>query len=321
MNKHFLIIIIFLFGVKSLFSCTYTLDLQDSYGDGWNGASLDLLVNGSNAGNYDIASGSSASYNFTFNPNDDISFNFNSGSWDSECSWSIIDESGNVVCTGNGGSYSNPVCSFSTNGCDPIMPPPTEEDCLGAIPLCQDTYYNPSGTYGTGTYSNEINVGSSECLVQEMGGNWYTFTPETSGILNFTVTPDNAATVETDYDWVLFDLTNASCSDLTTGDPYNYMISANAAGNDGSSPAYNQGPTGISSSNAASTDNCVGPGTGSWNTFNPDVTVQQGNTYVLYIAQFDGNQGYTVDFGASQASLYDNTPPEITSIGTPIVRK
>ena len=299
-------------------ACTYTLELEDSYGDGWNGASLDLLVNGTNSGNYDIASGSSASYTFTFNPNDDISFNFNSGSWDSECSWTILDENGDVVCSGNGGSYSNPVCSFATNGCDAIPPPPTDEDCLGAIPLCQDVYYNGSGSFGTGNYSNEINVGASECIVQELGGNWYTFTPQNTGTLNFVITPDNAA--GEDYDWAVFDLTNASCADLTTGDPYNYMISANAAGDDGSTPPANQGPTGISGANAVpGADDCVGPGTGNWNTYNPDVTVQQGNTYVLYIAQFNGSQGYTVDFSSSQASLYDNTPPTIVSIDTPIV--
>ena len=312
-----LYITLLLLGIGNAFACTYTLNLEDSYGDGWNGASLDLLINGTNSGNYDIASGSSASYTFTFNPNDDISFNFNSGSWDSECSWTILDENGDIVCTGDGGSYSNPVCSFGTNGCDAIPPPPTDEDCLGAIPLCQDIYYNGSGAFGTGNYSNEINVGASECIVQELGGNWYTFSPQNTGVLNFVITPDNTA--GEDYDWALFDLTNASCADLTTGDPYNYLVSANAAGDDGSSPPVNQGPTGISGANAVpGADDCVGPGTGNWNTYNPDVTVQQGNTYVLYIAQFNGNQGYTVDFSSSQASLYDDTPPEIVSIDTPI---
>ena len=26
-------------------SCYYTIDMQDSYGDGWNGASIDVSVN------------------------------------------------------------------------------------------------------------------------------------------------------------------------------------------------------------------------------------------------------------------------------------
>ena len=431
--------------------------MHDSYGDGWNGASYEIFVNGTSDGTtYTMPSGSTATGTIDFNEGENIEIHFNSGSYDSECSWQIFDYDGNEICSGDGSSYSNPICSWNdagpcptctdgiqngteegidcggscgnicpTVGCSggfydtggsgsdyssseneewlfcsedgqdlymtffsfdtesgydeitiydgsdasapligtydgtdldgqtiisnnasnclyfvftsdgsvthagweasyacgtypppPPPPAPTEEDCLGAIKLCQDSYHNASGSYGTGMYGNEINVGSSECLVQEFGGNWYTFTPETSGILNFTITPDNAA--GEDYDWVLFDLTNGECSDLAE-DPYTYMMSANAAGNDGSSPPVNWGPTGISTTNAVSgADDCVGPGTGAWNTFNPDVNVVADGTYVLYIAQFDGSHGYTVDFSDSQADLYDVTPPEIVSID-PIV--
>ncbi len=300
----------------SSIACTYSLQLTDSWGDGWNGASLTLNVNSVNSGTYTFSNGSSANYNFTFTPDASISFNFTPGSYPEECSWVILDESGIVVCSGEGSSFTNPVCSFSTSGCTAIMPPPTEEDCLGAISICQEVYHNPSGSYGTGTYSNEINVPSSECLIEEVGGNWYTFSPQTSGILRFTISPDNAS--GEDYDWVLFDLSNASCSDLSTGDPYNYMMSASAAGSSGW--GENQGPTGISTPLCDDLSmNCTGPGAGSWNTYNPDVNVVIGGTYMLYIAQFDGAQGYTVDFSPSIANLYDNIPPTIISVDGPIL--
>ena len=429
-------------------------------GDGWdNGANYEIFVNGVSDGTtYTMTSGGTATGTIDFNAGEDITIVFNAGSpdtYDYECSWQIIDYNGNEVCSGDGSSYTNPICAWNDAGPCPTctdgiqngledgvdcgetcgvicptlscsgsfydtggvgntynnnedlewlfcsddgqdlyltffefnvesgydymyiydgdddtapligtydgsslngqtvnssnasnclyivfqsdgsetddgwaaayacgapptsLPPPnpTEEDCLGAIPLCQETYYNTSGTYGTGMYGNEINVGSSDCLVQELGGNWYTFTPETSGILNFTITPDNTA--GEDYDWALFDLSNGNCEDLSV-DPFTYLLSANAAGNDGSSPPVNWGPTGISSANAVNTDNCNGPGTGSFNTFNADVNVVDGGTYVLYIAQFDGSQGYTVDFGDSQANLFDITPPEIISIDAPV---
>ena len=457
MYKHLLLIFLAVFYSFNSFACEYSIHMIDSYGDGWNGNSYEIFINGTSDGTtYTFTSGTLAIGEISFNPGDNVEIHFNDdGSFVSECSWEIYDYNGVQICSGDANSFTNPICSWTDAGpcpsctdgiqngsetgidcggtcglcptlgcsggfydtggpgssygngengewlfcsddgqdlymtffafdvescCDhmyiydgsdasapligqyegtallnqtiisnnasnclyfvftsdgsvtydgweasyacgsapppPPPPAPTEEDCLGAISLCQDNYYNTSGTYGTGMYGNEINVGSSECLVQEFGGNWYTFTPESSGVLNFTITPDNAA--GEDYDWALFDLTNGECSDLAV-DPYSYVMSANAAGNDGSSPPVNWGPTGISSTNAvAGSSDCNGPGTGSWNTFNPDVNVTAGGTYVLYIAQFDGSQGYTVDFGSSMADLYDVTPPEIVSIDPPV---
>ncbi len=457
MSKLILLFFVLVFSINT-YACSYTIIMHDSSGDGWDGGSTyEIYINGSSDGTtYYLPSGSTGTGTIDFNEGENVEIYFNAGTYASECSWQIFDFNGDLVCSGDGSSYSNPICSWNqavcptcsdgiqngleegidcggpcaicpTTACSggfydtggpgsdyqndengewlfcsadgqdlymtfysfateagydylyvydgsddtapligqydgttlngqtiisnnasnclyfvftsdvgttgsgweasyacgtypppPPPPAPTEEDCLGAIPLCQDSYHNSSGSYGTGMYGNEINVGESECLVQELGGNWYTFTPETSGILNFTITPDNPS--GEDYDWALFDLTNANCEDLATGDPYNYMMSANAAGNDGSWPEVNWGPTGISSANAVSgSGNCNGPGTGAFNTFNPDVTINAGGTYVLYIAQFDGSNGYTVDFGDSQADLYDVTPPEITSIQSPIV--
>ena len=40
--------------------CTYTLDMQDSFGDGWDGASLTVTINGSTFGNFTIAAGNTS---------------------------------------------------------------------------------------------------------------------------------------------------------------------------------------------------------------------------------------------------------------------
>ena len=42
-------------------SCNYTIDMQDSYGDGWNGASIDVSVNGTIVANWGLASGAAGS--------------------------------------------------------------------------------------------------------------------------------------------------------------------------------------------------------------------------------------------------------------------
>ena len=36
-------------------SVDYVIDMQDSYGDGWNGASIDVSVNGNNVANSSIS--------------------------------------------------------------------------------------------------------------------------------------------------------------------------------------------------------------------------------------------------------------------------
>ena len=71
-----------------------TISMQDSYGDGWNGASLRISVNGVNISpNPTISSGSSATSTFNVNAGDAVQVFWNSksstASWDSECSFQI----------------------------------------------------------------------------------------------------------------------------------------------------------------------------------------------------------------------------------------
>ena len=68
----------------------FTLNLTDSYGDGWNGASLNVYINGSLYANYTIPSGgSAANYSFNLDCGSDASFNFTSGTWDTEIDYTI----------------------------------------------------------------------------------------------------------------------------------------------------------------------------------------------------------------------------------------
>ena len=77
--------------------CTHTFNMYDSYGDGWNGASVNVLVNGSVVVYGATISGwaSYGSVNFSANTGNAISLGgWVSGSWNSEISWNITD--GNV---------------------------------------------------------------------------------------------------------------------------------------------------------------------------------------------------------------------------------
>ncbi|MCF8388889.1 MAG: hypothetical protein K9G58_02570 [Bacteroidales bacterium] len=63
---------------------------------------------------------------------------------------------------------------------------PTDQDCLGAIPVCDSTYYQPNSYVGTGNYPNEIPTGGGcpgNCLSQgEKNCVWYIITVQTDGI-------------------------------------------------------------------------------------------------------------------------------------------
>jgi len=80
---------------------TWTVNTVDSYGDGWNGASLEVVLDG--VATESIANSgetATAPEEFTFNVPDGtttISIKYVSGAWDSEVSYTITSANGNVV--------------------------------------------------------------------------------------------------------------------------------------------------------------------------------------------------------------------------------
>ena len=83
-------------------SCNIIFDLADSYGDGWNGASLTVAFSdGTPSQNLTISSGSSASYIIQVGNGVHVTLTWTSGSWDSECSFIVRYEDGDQIynCT------------------------------------------------------------------------------------------------------------------------------------------------------------------------------------------------------------------------------
>ncbi|MCW1953288.1 MAG: hypothetical protein KIH80_003855 [Flavobacteriia bacterium] len=67
----------------------YTIDMIDSYGDGWNGASVDVTVDGTTT-SYTIDDGATASHTVTIPAGaSTMSFAYTNGAWDSEASYTI----------------------------------------------------------------------------------------------------------------------------------------------------------------------------------------------------------------------------------------
>jgi uncharacterized protein (TIGR02145 family) len=185
---------------------------------------------------------------------------------------------------------------------------PTDQDCLGAIPVCQPIYSTTKSYTGHGNVYPEIhnNDGCPLCMDGEINDVFYTFTVQASGLLRFTLTPNNS---NNDYDWELFNMTHSTCAELYTK-ASSLTVSCNSYGNNGVN-----GPTGINSA-LSDGQNCNGPGNTNGPAFNKDLNVLQGETYLLNISNWSptNQSGYTLDFTASTALIYDTIPPFIDSI-------
>jgi hypothetical protein len=168
-------------------------------------------------------------------------------------------------------------------------------DCDGAIVLCGDLYTETQASFNTGNViepTGACNQGLEQSSV------WYTFTVQQAGDLSFILNPLTAAD---DYDWGLFDITTGGCAGLGTTSP---EVECNSYGLFGSN-----GPTGISTANGGS-GSTNGPGNTFGPPFNADLPVVVGQTYALVVMNWSNSlDGYTIDFGQSTASLYDQIPP------------
>lgn len=89
----FSLIGLFIFGQTAFVSaqCDITINLVDSYGDGWNGASIKIYNDTELLGTATIANGSSNTVTILAPDMTDISLVWVSGSYDEECAFTVID--------------------------------------------------------------------------------------------------------------------------------------------------------------------------------------------------------------------------------------
>jgi gliding motility-associated-like protein len=169
---------------------------------------------------------------------------------------------------------------------------PTNQDCLGAIPVCQNVYNEANSYSGTGNYPTEVTPLNS-CLggAGEVNSVWYIFTVQTAGNVCFTITPNVSGD---DYDWAVYDITNNPCSDIGTNAALE--VSCNFSGV--------SGPTGPNGGAGAQEEQCI--------------PVNVGDTYAVLVNNWSGStNGYSIDFGASSATIFDNVAPTTNTVTAP----
>ena len=208
----------------------------------------------------------------------------------------------------------DPLTTFNTHGClyfdidvtDISHPMPTEEDCFGSQPICGATWHEDTPGNGQGGFPSEVNS-STSCLEGERNGNWYSFTVEASGTIQVLIDPDYAGTSgdvndnADDYDFALYNVTPAGCEGLFDGSSpqvaCNYIQVLD--GEDGN--------TGVNSTLSGSNPS-----------FEDDVDVIAGETYMLYISQWSvSTNGFTITLGGT-ADFIDDVGPELTTVDQPL---
>ena len=181
--------------------CTYTFNLTDSYGDGWNGGYIDVQQNGISVANIGLSSGSSATETVLLCDGLQTSLVWNSGSYDSEVSFTVDGPDGTEVYSASSVS-SGTLTTFTTdcNGSGPVITDPTVT--TGAASNIAQT---------TATLNGSIN-NPDNVTITAMGFEWKataggTYTP-------VTVTGNN----------LTYDLTNLTAN---TGYTYKAFITFN----------------------------------------------------------------------------------------------
>ncbi len=149
--------------------CDFTLTMNDTYGDGWNGGSIEVFENGVSIGTYSHTNfGQTNTFTtedvtVAINDGSAVTVVWTSGTFDQEASYSFTDPFGIVVLSDGtnptGGAFTascvQPTCDDGIQNQDE-----TGIDCGGALcqpcPVCGSTFTDSGGV--AGDYSDDENI-------------------------------------------------------------------------------------------------------------------------------------------------------------------
>ncbi len=159
--KRLLLFVLLLISVTGKSQCNYELCITDDFGDGWNGNTVDVFVNGNLYGNYGaslVGTGPECFF-IAVNNGDDVDVIFNAtGTFVNECNFALTDASGNQAGAGDDISNINNVIGNCPCGATAVSATPELIlNCSGM----QDTINFVAGGICNGNYEYQVLVGGT----------------------------------------------------------------------------------------------------------------------------------------------------------------
>ena len=207
-----LLAIIFTFGYIS--ACDYTVDLHDTFGDGWNGNSITISVNGTPVlTDITVGTGSDASFNFTANSGDVILISYDDGgNWQSENEITITSDDLATVIYTDGMGGTTPLGGTFTLGANCGLAAPANDDPCGAINLPMNGTCNPLSASVDGATTTALPDPSCGSFTTQ-GDVWFETTVGASGLLQIDLSDGGIDANMAIYDGVDCDnLNEIGCS-------------------------------------------------------------------------------------------------------------
>lgn len=186
MQASFKVIVIILLLLKVTYAqsqaCTYHLNMQDSYGDGWNGATLEVYINGEWTGTY-AAQNWVSSASFEISLGDTLDLNYTAGQYENENTYQLYNPGWNVVFA-DGPNPQTGIVFSTIADCDSTMVP-------GGYPCSAIVIDTGCITANNTTYfGSGINPG---CANYQGADIWFTMPAPPSGNISF-MTSDGGLT-------------------------------------------------------------------------------------------------------------------------------
>lgn len=261
--------------------CWYTLRLNDSAGDGWNGGFVTLCINGS-CTNYTVY-GSLSTIVFTANIGDLVTLSYTAvGGFQNQVSWTLSASNGSNIWTSPSTPSTGPQHTMTVNAACNVPPAPIS-DCVGAQVICnnQSISFNPSNTGNVA----DLNSSNDGCLAGEQQGTWFVFTTNAAGTIAFTL----GVPVGTDYDfavWGPYPPGSPPCP--PPGPPLRCNWSATT------------GPTGLSTTSFTPSVGAVGSPFSQW------IAAGANQQYILYVDNWSRNGiAFNLTWQNSPANILD----------------
>ena len=124
--------------------CDYTIELFDSFGDGWNGSILNVTVGGIST-DYTFTTGNSATFTINAGSNLPLIFTYSAGAFQNEVTYNILDPDGNIIFSD--GPFPTTGVVFETFAC-PTCPGATNLGVDDLFGLSADVSWTDSDSSG-----------------------------------------------------------------------------------------------------------------------------------------------------------------------------